>query len=237
MVPSPDSTVGELASRFPQTISVFQRLGIEFCCDGGRMLGDVCRERQIVFAELAAALAGAIAAPLPRRQDWSGRPLTELTAHIVDAFHDPLRQELPRLRQRAAKVQHHQGPDKHVLGVVQYELERFNAELQPHMAAAERELFPLVERIDRRECRPGDAALFGQLRAALEADHAEAGHALQILRNVTNRYELPVRSCATLRGLYQGLRDLERLMQLHVHLENNVLFPRAAAQLAETRNL
>jgi len=229
----PDSTVGDLASRFPETIRVFQRLRIEFCCDGPRRLGDLCHERHLAFDAVAAALADAVAAPPLSRNDWGARPLSDLTAHIVDAFHAPLRQELPRLYQMAVRVQGHSDAYKRVVAVVRYELARFRAELEPHMAEEEREMFPLIDRIDAGDVREGDRARFSQLRAALESDHAQAGHILQILRRVTDRYGLPAHACATLRGLNRALEELEQLMQLHVHLENNVLFPRAAALLRE----
>jgi regulator of cell morphogenesis and NO signaling len=229
MILLPHTTVGEAASQFPETIRVFHRLRVQFCCDGRRTLDDLCRERQLSFEDLAAALAAALAAPAPPRQNWSARPLSDLTAHIIEAFHEPLRQELPRLRRMAVKVQRHTDSYRHVLAVVLCELERFSAELVPHMASEERELFPLVGRMETGPPHHGDAARVRQLRTAFEADHAEAGQALQILRSVTGRYEAPPRACATLRDLYRGLTELEQLMQLHIHLENNVLFPRAAA--------
>ena len=229
MIASPETTIGEIAARFPQTHRVFHRLRIEFCCDGHRPLADVCRERDLSFDELAASLIAAVASPLPVRHDWAVRPLAELTAHIVEGFHEPLRQELPRLRRMAAKVQHHSEPSQYVLAVVLYEVERFSVELGPHMAATEGELYPLIGRLEAGSPREGDGAHFDQLRAALESDHAGAGQALRILRKVTGRYEPPASACATLRDLYRGLKDLEQLTQLHVHLENNALFPRAAA--------
>ena len=234
MIVSRDTTVAEIASRCPETIPVFQRLRVEFCCDGGRRLDDLCRERQLPFEKLAAALAAARAAgPAPPRNDWSTHPLSNLTAHIVDAFHEPLRQELPRLHRLAVKVQRHTDPSKHVLAVVLYELERFHADVEPHMANEERELFPLICRAEAGRAHAGDGARFSQLRTALEADHVETGLALQILRSVTDRYHVPAHACATLQDLYAGLKELEQLMQLHIHLENNVLFPRAAALVAE----
>ena len=233
MILFPHTTVGEAASQFPATIRVFQRLRVEFCCDGRRTLDDLCRERQLSFEDLAAALAAARAAPAPARHDWSARPLSDLTAHIVESFHEPLRQELPRLRRLAVKVQRHTDPYRHVLAVVLNELERFTAELVPHMASEELEFFPLVCRMETGQPHEGDAARFRQLRTTFGAEHADAGRALQILGRVTGCYEAPPRACATLRDLYRGLTELEQLMQLHIHLENNVLFPRAAALVSE----
>jgi len=235
MIPSPETTVGELASQFPQTIRVFQRLRIEFCCDGQRTLADLCRERRLPFDELADALARAVATPPPQRLDWNTRPLSDLTTHIAEAFHEPLRQELPRLRAMAVKVQRHTDPYKHVLAVVRYELERFSTDLEPHMSKTERELFPIISRGEAGRGCEADRGEFERLRAVLQAEHIEAGLALQILRRATHRYQPTDNACATLRGLYRGLKELEQLMRLHVHLENNVLFPRAAALLSEAR--
>src|SRR5829696_4402283 len=105
MILFPHTTVGEAASQSPETIKVFQRLRVEFGCEGRHTLDDLCRHRQLSFAELAAALAAARAAPAPPRHHWSTRPLSDLAAHIVDAFHEPLRQQLPRLGRLAVKVQ------------------------------------------------------------------------------------------------------------------------------------
>ena len=234
MTVSPEHTVADLASRYPQTIRVFQQLRIEFCCEGSRRLGEICAERQLPFDDVSAALAAAVAAPAPRRADWSTRSLAELTAHIVEAFHEPLRAELPRLHRMAAKVQHH-ADGRHVLAVVLYELERFTTDVASRFGRAERELFPLICRSESGHPRDEDRVRFRQLRAALEAEHAEAGHALRILRHVTHHFAAPASACATQRDLYRGLRELEQLMQLHVHLENNILLPRAAALLADTR--
>ena len=232
MTPSPDITVGELASRFPQTIPVFQRLRIEFCCEGHRRLDEICRERRLSLDDVTEALAAAAAAAPARRHDWSARPLVELTSHIVEAFHDPLRQELPRMRRMAAGLQGHTDPSKHVLAVVLYELERFADDLEPHMLAAEHQMFPLIQRLEAGDAREGDRVRFHQLRKTMEHDHQQAGQVLQLLHNVTARYQAPPHACAALRRLYRSLKELELLMQLHAHLEDNILIPRAAALLA-----
>jgi regulator of cell morphogenesis and NO signaling len=235
MTVSPETTVGDIASEFPQAIRLFQRCGIEFCCDGRRRLGDLCRERQLPFDDLARAIADAATRPRPRPLDWNSRPLSHLIAHIVDAFHDPLREELPRLHRMAVRVQAHTDSSSHALDVVLCVLTRFRERLEPHMATAENELFPLIVRAEAARARDGDWDQFRQLRRASESDHHDAGYALQVLRNITGRYDVPPRACATLRDLYRGLKELEQLMQLYVHLENNVLFRRAEALLSEAK--
>src|SRR5688572_12817957 len=121
MIIAPDTTIGEIASEFPDAIRIFQRLGVDFCCDGGCRLDDQCRARQLPFNEIVDAVAHSRKAH-PPRQDWTTRPLADLIAHIVDAFHLPLRQELPRLQRMAVKVERHTDPYQHVLAVVRYEV-------------------------------------------------------------------------------------------------------------------
>ncbi|MGH9310205.1 MAG: DUF542 domain-containing protein [Vicinamibacterales bacterium] len=222
----PDTTVGELAGRLPGTIRVFQRFGIEFCCGGGRTLARACRAAGIPYELLAAELEAALATS--PRPDWSERAITELTTHIVESVHDPLRQELPRLHTMARRLEGHAGWTGLAVIEIRDVLARFRSEAEAHITEAERLLFPLVERLEQGDRRDGDASLVVELRAAFETDHAAAGWTLRRLREVTGNYQAPTNACPTMRGLYRGLEELETLTHLHVHMENNVLFPRAA---------
>jgi regulator of cell morphogenesis and NO signaling len=229
---SPDTTVGEVAGRFPATTKVFQRLGVEFCCGGPRTLGEVCRSGHIEYDELAADLVRATLHSPPGGR-WAGRPLVELTDHLVEGFHDPLRQELPRLAELARRLHGHGDTHRRVLALVEHELARLAAELSAQMEIEESEFFPLVIRFERRMPTDADRMRFTHLAADARACHADAGQTLRILRQITDGYVPPSTACSTLRALYRGLHDLEQLMQLHVHLESNVLFSRAAALMSE----
>jgi regulator of cell morphogenesis and NO signaling len=228
---TPDTTVAELAAAEPATIAVFQKHGIDFCCGGKRPLEAVCAERALSYDALAAELSSAGASAPPERVTWSARPLSELTAHIVESFHDPLSVELPRLLAMARRVEERHGATSQPnAGAIAAALETFIAEITPHTRLEETEVFPLIERLDDGVARPGDAARFIEAQTALEAEHEVAGRLLATLRAATGGgYTAPAGSCPTTLGLYYGLGELEALMTLHVHLENNVLFPRAHA--------
>jgi regulator of cell morphogenesis and NO signaling len=229
------TTVAELAATEPATIAVFQKHGIDFCCGGKRPLRDICAEREIPFDALAAELASATAPATPVRLRWDARPLRELTAHIVESFHDPLSAELPRLLAMARRVEERHGATSQPnAGAIAAALETFIAEMTPHTWLEESEIFPLIERLDAGTASAADAARFISAQAALEAEHEDAGRGLAAIRAASGgRYAAPDGSCPTTAGLYYGLGELESLMTLHVHLENNVLFPRAA-RLART---
>lgn len=228
---TPATTVAELATAEPATIAVFQKHGIDFCCGGKRQLEAVCAERALSYDALAAELASAGAATGPGRVTWDGRPLRELTAHIVESFHDPLSVELPRLLAMARRVEERHGATSQPkAGAIAAALEAFIADITPHTRLEEAEIFPLIERLDEGVAEPGDAERFIAGQARLEAEHTVAGQLLARLRAATGgHYTAPAGSCPTTLGLYYGLGELEALMTLHVHLENNVLFPRAHA--------
>jgi regulator of cell morphogenesis and NO signaling len=230
---TPDTRIAEIASQNPATIRIFQRFGIDFCCGGKRPLGEVCAEKQMTFGELRSALeeTGATTAMEIPAAD---APLAELVRFIVGKYHADLRTELPRLGQMTAKVLDVHG-EKHpdVLPALAATFRGLREELESHMMKEERILFPYVERLEALAAAgQGIAASpFGSIQAPIgmmEHEHESAGQALARLRELTNGYVPPEGACNTFRGLYHGLAELEKALHEHIHLENNVLFPRAA---------
>ena len=219
------TTVGEIAGALPASVRVFQRHGIDFCCGGKKPLTVVCREHGLSFTEIASAIEVAADAGTREERDWSQEPLGALIRHIVTAHHQPLREELPRLVAMARKVAQVHGVAAPRLARVASIVEELAAGLVAHMKREEVVLFPII-----------DALAIGTLRrmtslqapiAVMEYEHDDAGALLAELRALTDGYQPPSWGCATLRALYHGLAELESGMQVHVHLENNVLFPRA----------
>jgi regulator of cell morphogenesis and NO signaling len=230
---SPETLIGELAATQPASIRVFQRYGIDFCCGGRRPLREVCDEQKLPYDEVAAALSAASTQPSDDR-DWASERLTLLADHIVTRFHDVLRTELPRLGAMAAKVhQVHGAKVPEIFPRLNATLEELSQELISHMAKEEMILFPAIKELDaaRAEGRAPQARFpLGSLSmpiSVMEQEHDHAGELLSALREMTSGYQAPEWACNTFRGLYAGLRDLESDMHVHVHLENNILFPRA----------
>lgn len=225
-----DTHVADLATTFPGTIRVFQHYGLDFCCGGKRPLGDVCRQHGLNVDELIKVLTDSLS-EIRDDVDWSTRPLSDLTAHILHRFHQPLRGELPRLRAMLDKVISRHGD---TFGTVLEPLSRtfddFHAELLSHMQKEEVILFPAIDARDRGDHDlPLPCGTIAAPVAVMEMEHEHAGEALATMRRLTDGFTPPEWACPTFRGLYHGLAELEREMHLHVHLENNVLFPRALA--------
>lgn len=226
---TPDTHVATLVTERPATIAVFQRHGIDFCCGGKRSVVSACEAAGLdagqVMAELTAAVAGREGSQWP-----SG--IGPLVAHIQRTYHAPLREELPRLAMMLEKVVYRHGehfPD--VLMPLQRTFAHLQQELLQHMAKEDAGLFPALVAFEAGgtlEPEWLDAPV-----TMLEAEHAYAGAALAEMRRLTGGFMPPPDACPTFKGLYYGLAQLEHDMHLHVHLENNVLFPAAAALARE----
>ena len=216
--------IGDIATAIPSSVRIFQRHGIDFCCGGKRALGTVCTERGLSLAATVTAIEASASMPADNR-DWSKEPLGSLIDHIIATYHDPLREELPRLQRMAEQVAEVHGAKAAHLGQIADIVNALSADLLTHMRKEEAVLFPAIRAIEKG--RASDAAWMVAPISVMERDHEQAGALLTDLRRLTGGYESPAWGCATLRALYQGLDEFERSMHVHVHLENNVLFPRA----------
>lgn len=229
----PQTTVRELVGRCPQTRPVLEKHGIDYCCGGGQTLESAAARQNVSFAMLAAELDQAATAPPrgPTEKDWFAAPLPELVDHIVGTHHAYLRTALPRLRMLIAKVLNAHG-DRHgeMLRRVQASFTALDEELSAHLFKEEQVLFPHI--VAAAQSTPGMRPMppFGTVRnpiSQMEHEHDSAGAALADLRQATGDYALPGDACPTFRAMYDALRQLESDLHQHIHLENNILFPRA----------
>ncbi|HEU4753272.1 MAG TPA: iron-sulfur cluster repair di-iron protein [Armatimonadota bacterium] len=228
---TPETSVARIAAQSPATVRIFQRFDIDFCCGGKRPLGEVCAEKQVTFQELRSALEAVESAPdeLPS----ADAPLSELIRIVLDRYHASLRQELPRLGEMSAKVLRVHG-DKHpeMLPALDASFRRLREELEGHMPKEERVLFPYIEQLETVAAQGAmlQGSPFGTIQApigTMEHEHEAAARELALLRELTSGFQPPAGACNTFRGLYHGLSELDRELREHIHLENNVIFPRA----------
>jgi regulator of cell morphogenesis and NO signaling len=213
-------TVAELATTRPLSVKVLQRHGIDFCCGGGRVLEQACAGRSVDVATLLAEVSAEEAAAQPDTERWDTAPLSTLIDHIVARHHRPLDTELPRLDQLVRKVTRvHHDKDPATMDALLRVWTELTDDLVPHMLKEERALFPLI--------LSGRGAYAGAPVSVMEAEHTQMGELLAELRRLTGGYVAPPEACGSWRALWQGLEALEADLHQHIHLENNVLFPRA----------
>lgn len=225
-----ESRVSDVATDVPATIKIFQQHGIDFCCGGKRPLAEACAEHGI-DADLIVEELRAIASRGDDERNWHAAPLTDLIGYIQQRFHEPLRAELPRLVAMMDKVVSRHGDHlPETLHPLQATLAALTDELVEHMAKEDAILFPAIAATDTGG--PGGGPWIEGPITVMESEHEDAGRALARMRELTDGYTPPEWACPTFRGLYYGLSELERDMHVHVHLENNILFPRAASRAA-----
>ena len=233
MMITPDTHVADVATAHPSTVRVFQQHGIDFCCGGKRPLSDASHDHGVALAVLLAELEMVVKAEQPGDIcDWRERPLTELVVHIVTNYHELQRSELPRLRALMAKVLTVHGDHwPGMLHPLAADLAILARDADAHTEDEESHVFPAILALDAGE--RVDAAIFAEMRGDLEQEHAGMGALLAEMRHLTNGFQPPADACTTFRALFAGLEELSDALHNHVHLENHILFPRAAALAAE----
>jgi regulator of cell morphogenesis and NO signaling len=234
-MPRAVETVRDIAVRQPSAIRVFERFGIDYCCGGSKPLGVACSERELALSAVLEALAQAASAgPSADETDWSTAPLRALCDHILSRHHVFLRDELPRLSSLAAKVVQAHGSRHPELGSIQSALAQLDTELMQHMAKEEQVLFPYLGQLEAAMVSGGarPPSCFGSVAspiAVMTQEHDAAGTMLAELRRLSHDYQPPEDACASYHAFYDGLGALEQDLHQHIHLENNILFPRAVA--------
>lgn len=225
-------TVREIALANPELIRVFEKFGIDYCCGGKKPLSEACAAKGLDVAEVEAALDAAEESAGAPEVNWQLEPLTKLTQHIVETHHGYVRAELPRLQMLAEKVVRRHGDTQPHLIELQRLVEEISAEMGQHMVKEEIVLFPYIGKLEYAQAAgtPAPQACFDGVErpiAVMTQEHEHTGAALAQLRELTDGFTPPVGACPTYLAYYRGLLDLEQDMHRHVHLENNVLFPRA----------
>ena len=215
---TPSDSLAKLAASRAGASRVFHRYGLDFCCHGSVSLASACAQEQLevgrVIAEIEAEAGGDGGI-----ERWSEWPVPELIDRIVAHFHEAHRRELPRLIEMARTVERvHAGKTTRPTGLADH-LDLMRDALELHMQKEEQALFPLL--------RAGHGRMAAAPISVMEREHEDHARHLARLRALTNGHRPPEGACATWRGLYLGLADLERALMEHIHVENNVLFPRA----------
>jgi regulator of cell morphogenesis and NO signaling len=232
-----DKTVRELAVETPNATRVFEKLKIDYCCGGGRSLADACAAAGVELSDVTQLLEQA------KQTEAVGVPttnLTELIDYIVDKHHTFTRDEMERITALLLKVSSKHGANHPELLEVQRLFGTLCEELRPHMLKEEMVLFPFVKQMEQALASgaPIPFAPFGTVGNPVRMmmlEHDLAGDILRALRAVTKEYAVPADGCISYQTLYRALEEFERDMHQHIHLENNVLFPRAVEREKSSR--
>lgn len=221
-------SVGAFVANDHRTAAVFQKYGIDFCCRGGKSLADACEQRGISADTVLDELTKTMVDRRLAGSEFLNMPLNELTAHIKSKHHVYVEQAIPVLIQFLDKLCDRHGGNHPELHQIREEFTHSARELSMHMKKEELILFPLVDRmalVDQSDER-AQVSIQEPIRVMM-ADHEQEGDRFARMRSLSNDYTPPEDACTTYRVTYSLLKEFEEDLHFHIHLENNILFPRA----------
>jgi len=223
------SNIGEIVKTFPKASDLFKSYRIDFCCGGNRPLIDAINEKNLSAEEVLEKLNTLYVETKALHDstiDWENASDSELIDYIVTKHHRYLNEELPQLSPYVTKVFRVHGAEHPHLARVHKLFNELKVELEQHLMKEETEDFPLILAIEEKPTDEKYAKL-QKVVDELESEHSHAGDILKELREITNDFTPPAGACGSYRLVYNRLEVLESDMFDHIHLENNILFPRA----------
>jgi regulator of cell morphogenesis and NO signaling len=225
--------VKEIAVANPGAKKVLEDAGVDYCCGGERPLHDACMSAGVSAEEILKRLQENSKRVVPDETNWTTAALRELTQHIVTTHHQYVREQIPRVRALLDKVKSKHGQNHPELANIEVRFFDLGQEMYGHMQKEEQILSPYIDGLERAtmDKRRPEPPFFGTVRNPIHMmmqEHDSAGVLLAEMRKLSGGYQAPKEACESYRELYRSLEKFEADMHTHVHLENNILFPRAA---------
>lgn len=227
-----DETLGEIAAKDLRKAQIFKKYGLDFCCGGKKTVKEACKERGLDVTKIEEELQQADKVPSSRPLPYNEWSLDFLADYIVNTHHSYVKKNLPDIKAYADKVARVHGSRHTELLPVKQLVDEVYSEMMNHMVKEERVLFPYIKELAAAKItdQPLYASHFGTVQNPInmmEMEHEAVAKNLADIRELTNDYALPEDACASYSLLYRMLDEFEDDLHLHVHLENNILFPKA----------
>ncbi|MDF2865285.1 MAG: protein of unknown function ScdA domain protein [Clostridia bacterium] len=224
--------IKDIVTKFPKAAEVFKKFKIDFCCGGDRPLIVAINNQDLDEEEILDSLntiyenfANNKTNKSNKSKDWTSIPFTDLIDHIVNKHHAYLYENLPLISELLTKTLRAHGASHQELQEVYKLFHMLKMELDSHLIKEETVQYPAIEKYEKSKSIV-DLEQAIQVSKELETEHTEAGDILKKLRKITNEYIIPADACNTYKSAYEKLEDLESDLFEHIHLENNILFPR-----------
>ncbi len=220
----PTMTLSALVNAHPELARELERRGLDYCCGGGQTLTEACTSKGLDSSSIATELAEVATAEVVA--EWSTMGALELVDHLESTHHRYLWDELPRLSALVAKIVSAHGERQPELQAIAACYEELRADMEPHLLKEEQVLFPMIRELDSAQSMP--AFHCGTLQNPISMmllEHDAVGELLARLRALTDGYKPPADGCASYVACFAALAELEADTHLHIHKENNLLFP------------
>lgn len=213
-----NQSLGALAVAIPGASKLFRDYDLDFCCGGKQTLERAASRKDLDLEKVENELAK-LASSAEESRDWRQAPLSEIIDYILPRFHQRHREQLPELVLMAEKVERVHGDKPTCPRGLAKQLNLIRLDLENHMMKEEQILFPLIKQ--------GMGQRAGAPISVMEHEHDEAGEQLEVVKFLTNNVTPPEGACNTWQALYNGINTFISDLMEHIHLENNLLFPRA----------
>jgi regulator of cell morphogenesis and NO signaling len=226
-------TIGEIVAADFRTVRIVDNHGIDFCCGGKVALAAICMEKGLDLAEIIQELEAVKKVPAERSQNYSSWALPFLADYIVNTHHAYLKENDEQIVAYSRKVAGVHGANHPEVIQISTLFDKIATDMVAHLKEEEEVFFPAVKRADaaRLNSNTPDAQDRETIRLSLlklHREHEEIGDAVHMIRHLSKEYAIPDDACNTFMITYQKLQEFEDDLHKHVHLENNILFPKAA---------
>ncbi len=234
MTISSTTPVREIALEMPESTRILEKMKIDYCCGGDKPLGEACATAGVNVDDLMRMLEGVKTESSNGSTSFQNSTLVELITHILDKHHVYTKDEMTRLQALSEKVLSAHGQNHPELTEIRQQLHLLCADLTQHMFKEEQILFPYITELEKSatQNRPAPFAPFGTVNNPIRmmmVEHDTAGDFLRELRKLSSDYTVPADACISYQTFFKALEAFEQDLHQHIHLENNLLFPRAIA--------
>jgi len=223
-------TIGEIVAKDFRKAEVFNKHGIDFCCGGKKTVREICKEKGIDAAVVEKELQQQTQSATSNSMNFNEWNLDFLSDYIVNMHHNYVRKYSPELRGYAAKVAQVHGTHHPELLTINQLVQKTTDEMSEHMISEEKYLFPLVKNIVQAKEGKAQYAKKGSFEDFItkhEKEHQSVGDDVDEIRRLSNNFAIPEDACTSYKLLYKMLDEFEHDLHTHIHLENNILFPKA----------
>lgn len=231
MINAENMTLAEIVTENIRSAIVFEEYGLDFCCKGKRPLSEACADKNIDLQKVLDDLNN-LSGGNNGNQNHDDWQLNFMVDYIINNHHQYVRRMIPVISLHADKVASVHGPNHPETVKIADLFLAVREELEMHMMKEERILFPYIKELQEAKENNTEASQppFGSIQnpiRMMEAEHESAGDAMYQIRELSNNFLAPEDACNTYKALYSELREFEEDLHKHIHLENNILFPKS----------
>jgi len=222
-----EKTIADIVTADIRTASIFKRHGIDFCCGGGKILSDVCKEKKIRVSKITNEIQKLNS--INKEKNYNKMSVNALIKHIIETHHKYVKEKIPTIKDFAKKVSKVHGKNYPETNLIYHLFLRLSDELLDHINKEEEILFSKIKILVDKTYSKSVFFSYGTISnpiKMMEMEHENAKKVLKEIEELSNKYNSPPSACNTYKALYNSLKEFQDDLHIHIHLENNILFPK-----------